>query len=153
MFNYMTILRGLLFLVTLISIFTIFLVTVLKIIRRASFFKGKTAVLIAVSLSLLFLVALSMFLIVPEPGSGNSVNEPEGYFYLLPGIGLTVAAAVVLSQILLLADNTLPSEKSEPLAKKPVNAVVKAKSLGRPKKEKPVEKKSKEVAKPVGSAS
>ena len=152
MFNYMTILKGLILLVTLVSIFTILLVTVLKIIRRASFFRGKTAVLIAVSLSLLFLVALSMLLIIPESGSDNSVNESTGYFYLLPGVGLTVAAAVVLSQILLLAANTLPSEKSELLAKKPVNAVVKAKSLGRPKKEKPVEKKSKEVTKTTNSS-
>ena len=144
--NYMTIVRGLTLSVSLVSIFTVLVVTVLKVIRRAAFFKGKTAVLMAVSLSLLFLVALSQFLIVPDPGSGNSVNAPVGYIYLLPGVGLTVAAAVVLSQILLLAGRTSPSEGPELLAKKSVSAVVKAKTSGRPKKEKSAEEDSKEVS-------
>ena len=155
MSNYMTIVRGLMLSVTLASIFAIFLVTILKVIKRAGFFHRKTAVLVAVSLSILFLVALSQFLVEPPdahhtPGSGSGINAATRYF-LLPGVALGVAAAVVLSQVLLLASRMPPDEKPEPLAKKPDLAVVKNNSPGRPKKkEKPAEKPSKEPAKTTG---
>jgi len=73
--------------VTLASIFAIFLVTILKVIKRAGFFHRKTAVLVAVSLSILFLVALSQFLVEPPdahhtPGSGSGINAATRYFLL-----------------------------------------------------------------------
>jgi hypothetical protein len=125
--------------VTLASIFTILVVTILKLIRQAAFFQGKTAVVMAVSLSLLFLVALSQFLAVPAAGPGNAENAPVGYFYLLPGVGLAVAAVVVLSQVLLLASRIPPSEEpptsdGETYAKESKYSLAKPKSRGRPKK-------------------
>jgi len=134
----MSILKEVPLVATLASIFAILVVTILKVIKRAEFFYGKTAVLVAVSLSVLFLVALSQFLVEPPdahhtPGSGSGVNATTRYF-LLPGVALGVAAAVVLSQVLLLASRMPPDEKSEPPAKKPERFMVKPKSPGRLKK-------------------
>ena len=153
--NYMLILRELILLVTLASIFAVLVVTVLKIIRRAAFYSGKTGVLMAVSLSILFLVALSKFLVGPgnayhAAGSDSGVKAVS--HSLLPGVALGVAAAVVLSQVLLLASRIPPSEKPEPLAKKSERPAVKSKSPGRPKKEKAAEKESKVVVRTAGEA-
>ena len=151
----MSILKEVPLVATLASIFAILVATILKVIKRAEFFYGKTAVLVAVSLSVLFLVALSQFLAEPPeayhaPGSGSGINAATRYF-LLPGVALGVAAAVVLSQVLLLASRMPPDENPEPLAKKPNLAVVKSKSPGKPKKkEKPAEKPSKETTKTTG---
>jgi uncharacterized membrane protein YozB (DUF420 family) len=151
MYDHMTIIRGSILAVTLGSIFAIVLVTMLKVIERAGFFHRKTAVLVAVSLSILFLVALSQFLVGPwdayhTAGSDSGINGVARYF-LLPGVALGVAAAVLLSQVLLLASKTLPEERPELFAKKPDHSVVKSNSPGRPKKEKAAEKGSKEVGK------
>jgi len=150
----MSILKEVPLVATLASIFAILVATILKVIKRAEFFRGKIAVLVAVSLSVLFLVALSQFLVEPPdahhtPGSGSGVNAATRYF-LLPGVALGVAAAVVLSQVLLLANRMPPDEKPEPLLKKPDLEVVKSKSPKSQKKEKPVEKPSKEPAKTTG---
>lgn len=123
--------------------------TVLKVIRRAAFYRGKTAVLIAGALFVLFLVALSQFLVGPGDAyqaAGSDSGVKAASHSLLPGVALGVAAAVVLSQILLLAGKTPPDEKPEALAKKS-ESPAKPKSPGRPKKEKAAEK---EVTKPVG---
>jgi len=153
--NYMSILRELILLVTLASIFAVLVVTILKIIKRAAFYSGKTGVLMAVSLSLLFLVALSQFLVGPGDvyhtvGSDGGVKATS--HSLPPGIALVVAAAVVLSQIFLLASKTSQDEKPEHLAKETERPDVKNKSLGRPKKE-PAEKQSKDMTKTAGSPS
>jgi len=139
--HYMTIVRGLTLAVTLVSIFAISVVTILRVINRAEFFSGRSRALVAVSLSVLFLVALSQFLVGPGDAyytvwSGSEVNSATRYF-LLPGVALGVAVAVLLSQILMLAGKTPSEEKPEPLAKKPERPVAKSKSPGRPKKEQP----------------
>ncbi len=154
--NYMSILRELILLVTLASIFAVLVVTVLKIIKRAAFYSGKTGALMAVSLSLLFLVALSQFLVGPGDaynavGSDGGVKAATSHS-LLPGVALGVAVVVVLSQVLLLASKTSPDEKPEPLAKKSERPVAKSKSPGRPKKE-PAKKESNKVADTAGSPS
>ena len=150
----MPVLKELPLVATLASILAILVATILRVIKRAEFFHGKTAVLVAVSLSVLFLIALSQFLVEPPdayhtPGSGSGVNAATRYF-LLPGVALGIAAAVLLSQVLLLASRKPPGEKSEPLAEKSDLAVVKSKTPGRPKKEKPAEKPSKETTKATG---
>jgi len=141
MINHISIIRALMMLVALASIFTVLVVTILKLIRRAGFFQGKTAVIMAVSLAVLFLVALFQSLAVPgeayyPTGSGSEVNAATDFFSLR-SIALAVAVAVVLSQAMLLASRILPSEEPEPLAKKPERPVVKPKSPGRPKKKEP----------------
>ncbi|MHC4680388.1 MAG: hypothetical protein ACYTEK_17005 [Planctomycetota bacterium] len=158
MIDHILILRAITLSVTLVSIFTVLLATILKLIRQAAFFHGKMAVITAVALSLLFLVALFPFLAVPATGSGNTVDAPVGYFYVLPGVALTVAAAVVLSQVLLLAARIPPSEEPpagvrETDAKKSKSSLAKPKARGRPKKEKPAEIKPKEATEPAGSSS
>jgi len=158
--NYILILRELIRLLTAASILIVTTVTVLKIIRRAGFYSGKTGVLMAVSLSLLFLVALSEALVFPALGSGNEVNATVGYFYLLPWVALAVAAAVVLSQVMLLASRTSPNEKPSASdgktdAKESEYSLAKPKSRGRPKKKerKPSEIKTKEATESAGSSS
>ena len=121
--NYISILREFTMLVALASIFTILVVTILKLLRQAAYFEGATAVVMAVSLSVLLLVALSQSLAVPgeayyATGSGNEVNAATGFFSLRDK-ALTVAAAVVLSQVLLLASRILPSEEPTGSVKKP----------------------------------
>ena len=147
--NYLTIVRGLILAVTLASIFAISVVTILKVIKRAEFFSGWSRALVAVSLSILFLVALSQFLVGPHDtyhasGSDSGISGVARYF-LLPAVALGVAAAVLLSQVLLLASKTSPDERPEQAVKKLEGPVAKSKSPGRPKKEKAAEKQSKEV--------
>lgn len=160
MINHISILRDLTLIVTMASIFTVLVLMILTVLRRAAFFEGARAVAMAVSLSLLFLIALFQFLVFPTAASGNAANAPVGYFYLLPGVALAVAAAVVLSQVLLLASRIPPSEKlstgdGETVAKESENSLTKTKSRGRPKKkeDKPAEIKPKETTEPVGSTS
>lgn len=140
MSNYMTIVRGLMLSVTLASIFAILVVMILAILRQAAFFSRRSQALVAVSISILFLVAFSYFLV----GSGDTYrtagheNEVRAAGHsLLPGVALGIAAAVVLSQVMLLASQTSPEEKPQLLAKKPESPAVKAKSPGRPKKAEP----------------
>jgi hypothetical protein len=152
--HYLAIVRGLTLLVALASIFAISVVTILKVIKRAEFFSGRSSALVAVSLAVLLLVALSHFLVGPADAyhaAGSDIAVEMANHSLLPGVALGVVGAVLLSQILLLASRIRPNEESEPLAKEPELAI-KPKSPGRPKK-KPVEKESKETTKPVGSAS
>ena len=155
--NYISILPEVMLMLTLAAIFVILFVTILKILRQVSFFQGKTAIMMAVSLSVLFLVALSQFLAVPGgayhvTGFGNEVNATAGYFWL-PKVAFAVAAAVVFSQVLLLASRTPLSDKPEPVAQKHERAAAKRQPPGRPKKEKGTEKESKEATKPVGRTS
>jgi len=63
--GYISIFQDLTLFVTLASVFIVLVVTLMKIVERAAFFQGKTAVLMAVALSILFLVALSQFLVGP----------------------------------------------------------------------------------------
>ena len=125
--HYMTIVRGLTLLVTLASIFAISVVTILRVIKRAEFFSGRSRALVAVSLSALFLVALSQFLVGPwDPyhtvGSGSEVDSATRCF-LLPGVALGVATAVLLSQVLLLASRTpaVLRKTTEPLILEAIN--------------------------------
>jgi hypothetical protein len=141
--QYMTILRGLMLAVALASIFAISVATLLIIINRAQFFSGRSRSLVAVSLSILFLVALSNFLIWPREAILKADSEfavkVAGYS-MLPGVALGVAAAVVLSQVLVLANKTTLNEKSVIGTKrtvsdgnKPKDTTAKSKP-GRPKK-------------------
>ena len=136
--NYMSILRECILLVTLASIFAIFWVTVLKVIRRAAFYRGKMAVLISGALSILFLVALSEFLVGPGGADhtiGPDTSVKTASHSLLPGVALGVSAGVLLSQVLLLASRTSPDERPESLVRKSERSVVKPKLPGRPKKQ------------------
>lgn len=141
--------------VTLASIFAIFLMTILKVTKRVWFFHRKTAFVVSTAVSILFLFALPQFLVEPPDahhtrGYGGVINAAARYFQLL-GVALGAAAAVALSQVLQLVSRMPADEKPKPLAKKSYLAVVKNNSHGRPKKkEKPLEKPSKEAAKTAG---
>ncbi len=156
-------LPGIMSVLSLAAILIVLLFTILRLLRAASFFQGKIAVIMAMCISILFIVGMSQLLVVPggmpniaeaNPGASVAVN-----YLLLPCLALAVAAAVVLSQVLLLASRIPPSEElsagdRETDGKESECSLAKAKSPGRPKKmDKPAEKESKEVTKPVGSTS
>jgi hypothetical protein len=137
--NHISILQDFTLFVTLTSVFIVLVVTVLKVVKRAAFFQGKTSVLMAVALSILFLVGLSQFLVGPGQayyGAGSAgASKAATNGSLLPAVALGVAAAVVLSQVLLLASKPSPGEKSEARATKSEHPRVVAKARGRREKE------------------
>ena len=89
-----------------------------------------------------------------DPSSGpetdNKTNVTLNYI-LLPCVALAVA--ILLSQLLLFASKILPGEESEAIAKGTEPKLTKPKSPGRPKKEKPVQKPSKDVTDTAGTSS
>ncbi|MHC4538684.1 MAG: hypothetical protein ACYTEK_23370 [Planctomycetota bacterium] len=153
--HYMAIARGLVLLVTLVSIFTVLAVTVLKVIRQATFYRGRTAIWIAGSISVLFLVALFEFLVVPGQVSHGAVADSGtrmANHSLLGGLALGVAATVFLSQIIILASRMPSDNLPKPLAKES-EPPIKPKSPGRPKKQKTVDRPSKAMTQTAGSPS
>ncbi len=150
MSNYSSILPEVMLLLTLTAIFVILFVTVLKIVRGVSFFQGKTAVIMALCVSVLCVVGLLQFLVVP----GGTYNATEANmkitvtvsYLLLPQVALASAIAVIFSQLLLFASRILPGERPKARVKEPERPRTKSKSSGKPKKAKPAEKQSKEVA-------
>jgi hypothetical protein len=137
--GYISVFQDFTLFVTLASVFIVLVVTLMKIVGRAAFFQGRTAVLMAVALSVLFLVALSQFLV--SPGQVYHGAGPVGgikavtHGSLLAGVALGIAAAVMLSQVLLLASRISPGEKSESRATKTDHPLLVAKRRGRRKKE------------------
>ena len=145
MYHYTTILREVILAVTLASIFTISLVTLLKVIKKAGFFLGKSGILVAVSLSVLLLVALFCFLVdsqaAYDAGESGGVMIAAGQS-LLPALALGIASAILLSQVLVLANKTPAKESfleisgnTTPCTDEPKKTKVKPK-LGRPKNKK-----------------
>jgi hypothetical protein len=137
--EFITLLPEVMVLVLLAAIFVVLLVTILKILRQVAFFQGKTAVVVALSVSTLCIVGLAQLLTVP----GGTYNAAEvgrktngGVSYLLLAyVALAIAAAVILSQVLLLASRISPNEKPESEARKSEHPLMVAKPRGRPKKE------------------
>jgi hypothetical protein len=160
--NYL-ILRGVIMAAALVSIFAISIATLLIIIKRAQYFSGRTCTLVAISLSILLLVALSNFLIGHRDDDPNVISKirvkTPGHSQL-PGVALGVAAAVLLSQVLVLVNKTPQEENSDVITKKTLsnannhkNTTVKSKP-GRPKKkDKHTEKSTKDMTKTAGSPS
>lgn len=151
-------LPGVMTVVSLAAILIVLLLTILRLLRAASFFQSNNAVIMALCISLLFIVGISQLLLVPTVIPGNVGSRGAVSHLLLPYLALAVAAAVVLSQVLLLASKILPSEElsageQETDVKEFVCSPAKPKP-GRPKKkDKPAEKESKEALEPVGSLS
>jgi len=138
MSNYISIPEVML-LATLAAIFVILFVTMLKILRQVSFFQGKTAVVMALCVSVLCIVGLSQFLAIPgvtgtEIGIHNEAGSPISHL-LLPYVALAVAVAVMLSQVLLFASKDLPVERPETSTKEAGRG--RTKPRGRPKNDSP----------------
>jgi len=132
-------------LVSLAAIFVVLFVTILKILRAVSFFRGTQVWVMAFSVALLCILG-----IVAPIGTYNSADSDSRMnvtvsYLLLSHMALAVAVGVILSQILLLASKVLPGERSEVGTKEYGHPVTKGKSPGRPKKGKPAEVQSKEV--------
>lgn len=135
--NYMTIVTGLILAVTLASIFAISVVTLLIIIKRAQFFSGRSGTLVAVSLLMLFSVALYEFFVGLGDAyhiTGSDSGIKAVHHSSLHKVALVVAAAVVFSQVPLLANKISLNEKPEATTKKSERSIIKPKSPGRPKK-------------------
>ncbi len=138
-----------------VAVFVIVLTTVHKTLQK-TLFQGRTAILMALAVSVLCIVGMYQFLGAPgDPSSGadtgNKTNVTLNYI-LLPYVALAVA--ILLSQLLLFASKILPGDKAEATTKPTEPKLAKPKSTaGSPKKEKPVEKQPKEVTKTAGSSS
>jgi undecaprenyl pyrophosphate phosphatase UppP len=141
MSNYISISEVML-LATLVAIFVILFVTMLKILRQVSFFQGKTAVIMALCVSVLCIVGLSQFLAIPgvtysEAGIHNETSGPISHL-LLPYVALAVAVAVMLSQVLLFASKDLSVERPKTSTKE--SGCGRTKPRGRPKNDSPSSK-------------
>ena len=118
-----------------VAVFVIVLTTVYKTLQK-TLFQGKTAIVMALAVSVLCIVGMYQFLGTPGdsssgPEAGNKPNVTLNYI-LLPYVALAVA--ILLSQLLLFASKILPGEKPEAIAKPTEPKLAKPKSPGRPKK-------------------
>jgi hypothetical protein len=104
-------------LVTLAAIFTVLFLAVLKILKSVSLFQGRTAVIMAVCVAVLSIVGLAQLLVAPRTQYGlqdaNQKLKQTGGYVLLPYVALAVAAAVILSQLLLIAGKVTPEKPPE----------------------------------------
>jgi hypothetical protein len=125
---------------TLAATFVVLFTTVLKILRRGSSGEGKTAVILALCVCI---IVLSQFIIVPgelygTPEVNRKTIVPVSHL-LLSYFALSVAGAIVLSEVLVLAGGMPPSKKPpagdlNTNAKESERSLPKSKLPGRPKK-------------------
>ena len=104
-------------LVTLAAIFVVVFLAVLKILKNVSLFGGHTAVTLACCVAVLCIVGLAQLLVAPHVQyhaveAGQKVKSSGGY-ELLPYVALSVAAAVILSQLLLIGGKTTPERQPQ----------------------------------------
>jgi len=97
-------------LVSLGAIFVVIFLAVLKILKNVSLFGGRTAVIMASCVAVLCIVGLAQLLVEPRVSydgrdAGQKIKSSGGY-ELLPYVALSVAAAVILSQLLLIGGKT-----------------------------------------------
>lgn len=155
MSNYISTSQDIMLVLFGVAVFVIVFATVNKTLRSTPLFRGKTVTMIALAVSALCIVGMYQFFVVS--GDKVSATETEGKtnvplnYILLPYVALAIA--ILLSQLLLFAGKILPSEESEAITKVTEPKLTKPKSPGRPKKEKPAQKSSKEVADTAGSSS
>jgi len=106
-------------LVTLAAIFVVVFLAVLKILKNVSLFSGHTAVIMASCVAVLCIVGLAQLLVAPHVQyhklEGGQKVESSGGYELLPYVALSVAAAVILSQLLLIGGNVSPEEARQEL--------------------------------------
>lgn len=93
-------------LVTLAAIFVVVFLAVLKILKNVSLFGGRTAVIMASCVAVLCIVGLAQLLVAPRAQyhgrEADQKVQSRGGYELLPYVALSVAAAVILSQLLLI---------------------------------------------------
>ena len=122
-----------------VAVFVIVLTTVHRTLQK-TLFQGRTAIVMALAVSVLCIVGMCQFLGTPGdsssgPETGNKTNVTLNYI-LLPYVALAVA--ILLSQLLLFASKILPGDKAEAIAKPTEPKLTKPKSAaGRPKKKEP----------------
>jgi hypothetical protein len=125
---------------TLAATFVVLFTTVLKIFRGGSSGERKPTVILALCVCI---IVLSQFIIIPgelydTPEVSRKTTVPVSRL-LLSYFALTVAGAIVLSEVLVLADG-MPSSKKPPAGdsdtstKESERSLPKPKSPGRPKK-------------------
>jgi hypothetical protein len=140
-----------LLLVALLSAGTILFLVVRKVIEQMDIFRGRWASVTAFSISCLIVASIAMLLMVPSSAAENGyMRQIRVNFSLLPGVA--VAGTIILLQLFVIAAATAPNKTNEVPVRETVHKSAQPKSPGRPKKEKPAKKESKEVAKPVGSS-
>jgi hypothetical protein len=134
--EYISILPEIMLVLSAVAVFAILFVTILKVLREAAFFKGRTSVLIALCVALLCIVGLSEF-VVPNGlhGGPEPTVKTRGTldYLLLPYVALAVA--ILVSHLLVFASKIAPGMRSEHPAQKSERPQAMTKPRGRPKKE------------------
>jgi uncharacterized membrane protein len=150
-----TLLPEVMVLLTVASIFVILFVTVLKILKAVSFFQGKTTVVMTLSICVLCIIGLSLAVPTATHNTAAGSRNVDGTlcYLLLPYVAMAVAAAVILSQVLLLASRVSPGERGGSSAEKSENMAATTKPRGRPKKKEAAEAQSKAAARTSRSGS
>ena len=134
--NYISILPEILLLVMMTSAFGITFLTVLKIVKQAGLFHGKTAFVASLLISASAGAGCVQLLIIP-----NNIAEVEHTrnitvnYSLLPA--LTLTGVIVMLQLFIIAATTRPDETNKVAPKEPAYPAIKPKSPGRPKKTEP----------------
>jgi len=151
---YISILPEILLAAMLTSAFGIFFLTTLKIFRQTGLFQRKTAIVMALLVSVSAIAAGSAQLLAAVPGNTTGVDYTRSVtvnYSLLPLV--TVAGVIVMLQLFVIAATTVPDETDEVSTEKPVDPSTKPKSRGTRKKKEPAEGQSKEVARTAGASS
>ena len=135
MSNYTSIISNIMLVLFGVAVFVIVLTTVYKTLQK-TLFQGKTAIVMALAVSVLCIVGMYQFLGTPgDSSSGREIGDKTNVtlnYILLPYVALAVA--ILLSQLLLFASKILPGEKPEAIVKSTEPKLAKPKSPGRPKK-------------------
>jgi len=134
--NYISILPEILLLVMMTSAFGITFLIILKIVKQAGLFHGKTAFVASLLISASAVAGCVQLLIMP-----NNIVEVEHTrnitvnYSLLPV--LTLTGVIVTLQLFIIAATTRPDETNKVAPKEPEYPAIKPKSPGRPKKTEP----------------
>jgi len=149
MSNYISILPEILLLAMLTSAFGILYLTTVKILRQTGLFQKKTAMVMALLVSVSVVAGSAQLLLVPNSAAEvNHMRNVTVNYSLLPLA--IVAGVIVMLELLVIAATTAPDQTDEVPTKEPVRSSAKPRFRGRPRKEKPVKRQSKEVARPAG---
>ena len=133
--SYISILPEILLLVMMTSAFVITFLTILKIVKQAGLFRGKTAFVASLLISASAIAGCVQLLIMP-----NCIAEVEYTrnitvnYSLLPALILTGGIAMLL--LFIIAATTKPDETNTVAPKEPGHPATKSESPGRPKKKK-----------------
>ena len=103
-----------------------------KVIEQLGIFRGKQAVVTAISISWLIVASIAILLLVPSRTVENEHDQLRMNFSLLPGVA--VAGTIILLQLFVIVAATQPKYPEKIPARESVQKPAKLKLPERPKK-------------------